>query len=169
MKRPPLYCFLLLAVLATGCATQATLTIYTQPEGAFITERGTGTSFGASPVTVSYDPLALSRHMNSKCCFLVKGFDAHWVSGVVASLGQIELCGSRYGSYQITYSRDSAAPGLERDMQFALQVQAARAQQQQAKAAQDAALASLFQAWQSTQPVTCTSNQIGNSVYTQCR
>ena len=158
-------------ILAAGCATQASLTVTSQPEGAFITEKGTGNSYGIAPVIVVYDSAVLVHHKAPDGCYLVKGFDARWVSGAAASLELVRLCGSNVGSYKISFSRDPTLPGLDRDLQFALQVQALHAQQQQAKAAQAAAAAALFSAWATTQRpnVNCTSTQIGNTVQTNCR
>jgi hypothetical protein len=170
--RCPRLAFLaLIAVLASGCATQASLTVRSQPEGAFITEKGSGKSYGIAPVTVFYDGATLLRHKGADGCYLVKGFEARWVSGTKASLELIRLCGSSVGDYNISFSRDPAQPGLDKDLQFALQLQALRAQQQQAKAAQDAATAALFSAWANTERpnVNCTSTQIGNTVQTNCR
>ncbi|MEK6212333.1 MAG: hypothetical protein AABM64_18575 [Pseudomonadota bacterium] len=168
---PRLAFLAMIAVLTSGCATQASLTVMSQPEGAFITEKGSGTSYGTAPVTVFYDGATLLRHKNADGCYLVKGFEARWVSGTTASLDFVRLCASNVGDYNISFSRDPAQPSLDKDLQFALQLQALRAQQQQAKAAQDAASAALFSAWANTQRpnVNCTSTQIGNTVQTNCR
>jgi len=166
IPRGLLICF---GALGAGCASQASLTIYSQPEGAFLTEAGTGNAYGAAPITVWYEPAALRQFRDSNGCFLVKGFEARWVSGVAASLDSIRLCGSENGYFQITFNRDPSQPGLDKDMQFALQLQAVRAQQQQAQAAEDAAAAALFSAWSDSQPVVCTSKQVGNSIQTTCR
>lgn len=163
--------FVLLIAATSGCATQAVLTVRSQPEGAFITEEGTGRAYGMAPVNVAYDAGALSQHRAPDGCFLVKGFEARWVSGTSSSLEQIRLCGSKIGAYSILFSRGSRQPGLEKDLQFAIQLQALRAQQQQAQAAQDAAAAALYSSWATppSQNVLCISNQVGNTVITNCR
>ncbi|MEX0960250.1 MAG: hypothetical protein WDZ63_13280 [Burkholderiales bacterium] len=159
----------LCCALACGCSTQAFLTISSQPEGAFITERDTGNSYGTAPVTVFYDSATLQKSVGPDGCYLVKGFEARWVSGVVAALDNIRLCGSATGRYTISYNRDPQQAGLDRDLQFALQLQAVRAQQQQAAASEAAAAAALFSAWSISQPIRCMSTQIGNTVQTSCR
>ncbi len=153
----------------TGCATQALLTVRSQPEGAFITENGTGVSYGTAPVVIAYNKFGLRQHRDSNGCYLVKGFKAHWVSGVVSQLPLVRLCGSATGNYNIQFNRDPSAPGLNKDLQFALQIQALRAQQQQAQAAQDAADAALFNAWAAPQSVFCTTQQIGTTAYVHCQ
>lgn len=158
-------------VLVAGCATQASLMVLSQPEGAFITEKETGTSYGTTPLTVVYDGATLLRNQTVDGCYLTKGLEARWVSGIVASLEFVRLCGSNVGNYSISFSRDPAKPGLNKDLQFALQLQGVRAQQQQAQAVQDAAAAAFFQQWANSPRtnVNCTSTQIGNTVQTNCR
>lgn len=158
-----------LLLLLTGCATHASLTVFSQPEGAYITEVGTGLAFGIAPTVIAYDAKRLPQHRDPSGCYLVRGLEAHWVSGVATKLNAIRLCRGVTGEYNITLSRDPAIAGLEKDLQFALQLQTLRAQQQQAQAAQNAAAAALFSSWQSTQPVNCTSTTIGNQVQTNCR
>ncbi len=155
-----------LVFLLTGCSTQASLTVRSQPAGAYITEVGTGTSYGIAPATIHYDPAALARTKTADGCFLVRGLEAHWVSGVVTSLDTIRLCGSTTGYYNITYNRDPAQPGLDQDLQFALQVPQpeswasrwarARTESKEAEAARRAAI------------IHCTSTQIGSIVHTTC-
>jgi hypothetical protein len=152
-----------------GCATQASLTVFSQPEGAYLTEKATGKVYGAAPTTIVYDSKALLNFTNANGCYLVKGFEARWVSGATASLEQITLCGSSTDAYNITFSRAANYPDLERDLQFALQLQSLRAQQQQAGAAQDAAAAAVFRAFTPpANPVNCRSTQYGNTVRTNC-
>ena len=72
-------------VSASGC-TRAHLIVTSQPEGAYITERGTGKSFGTTPVVLFYDAESLLKYKTANDCYIVKGFDARWVSGATASL-----------------------------------------------------------------------------------
>ncbi len=157
--------------IASGCATQASLTVTSQPEGAFITEKGSGKSYGTAPVVVVYDTDTLKAYRGSDGCYRVKGFTARWVSGTTASLELVRLCGKTTGVYTITFGRDPSQPGFDKDMEFALRLQAVRAQRQQAQAAQDATAAALFSAWAAAQRTTvmCTSTQVGLIVQTQCR
>jgi hypothetical protein len=163
---------LTIAVAAvSGCASQARLTVQSQPEGAYITERVTGRAYGAAPIIVAYNKQDLIRHRGPDGCYLVNGFDARWVSGVAASLEVLRLCGGATAGYSIAFTRDPAQPGFDKDMQFALQLQSVRAQQQQAQASQDAAAAALIAAYQNEQPETvqCKSTQVGNTIETKCR
>jgi len=164
----------------SGCGSlltsnRATLTVYSQPEGAFLTEVGGGVS-GVAPLIVLYDPSTLLQNRDADGCFRVRGFEARWVSGVATTLAQTKFCGSERGAYQITFTRDASQAGLEKDMQFALQIQAVRAQQQQAQAAQDAAdaaesaaIAQMFSTWSTPKPIKCESTQAGSTVRTTCR
>ncbi len=152
------------ASLVSGCATQAKLTLISQPEGAYMTEKGTGQSYGIAPVSVVYSPSALEKSKWKDGCYYVKGFEARWVSGVTASPDRIKLCGSPVGHYKFTFTRDAASPGLDKDLQFALQVKATRAQEQEA----ETVLYSDFLANKSPK-LNCTSYQVGNSIGTHCR
>jgi hypothetical protein len=167
---------LLIVLLLAGCATQATLTISSNPDGAYITESGTDAVIGLTPANWYYDPAKLVNHMDRDGCFLVTGFTARWVSGATAELNTLRLCGSKTGVYTITFNRDPSAPGFAKDLQFALQLQQVRAQQQQAQAqaqaqaSEEAADAALFQA-SSPQRSTffCTTTQVGAIVQANCR
>jgi hypothetical protein len=161
---------ILFAVTLGGCSTQASLTVFSQPEGAYLTEKGSGKVYGVAPATIAYNAAALANFKGADGCYRVKGLEARWVSGATAELELIRLCGASNGSYNITFSRDPKFPDLERDLQFALQIQSTRAQQQQARAAQDAADAALYRnlAIPQRKPVNCTSTQIGNTVQTNC-
>jgi len=162
---------LIASILFSGCATQASLSINSQPEGAYITEVETGKPFGMAPVAVVYDPATLNLHKSTEGCFMVNGFEARWVSGAVTTLNPIKLCGSNVDSYSISLNRDSSHPGLDKDLQFAIQLQTLRAQQQQAQASKDSAAAALWSAWSASQQnnINCTTTPIGNSVNTNCR
>lgn len=155
--------------LVAGCATHATLNVTSQPEGAYITGARSNQAFGLAPAILTFEANQLQQYKDSSGCYLVQGVTARWVSGATASLDPIKLCSTATADYFITLSRDPSIPGFEKDLQFSLQLQTLRAQQQQAQAAENAAAAALFSAWQSTQPVNCTSTAIGNQVQTNCR
>lgn len=151
----------------TGCAMQATLTVHTQPTGAYITEAETGASGGISPAVFYYNPQTLNYYRDSSGCFVVKGMTAKWVSGATATVNPIRLCGLNFEDYAITINRPADHPDLEKDLQFALQVQALLAQQQQAEAARQAAALQFLNATGGA--VKCTSIPIGNQVHTKCK
>jgi hypothetical protein len=161
---------LLAAVAVGGCATHASLAVFSQPEGAYITEKGTGRVIGVTPTRVVYDPESLTKYRRADGCYIVKGLEARWVSGATSALDLISLCGQRNGAYNITFSRAGNYPDLEKDLEFALRLQSVRAQEQQAQASQDAALAAVYQAFipKPAKPLNCTSTQIGNTVRTNC-
>lgn len=164
----------IVAPLMFGCATQATLTVQSQPQGAYITEQGTGRVLGVAPVVSYYDASALKQNrQDAQGCYLVRGFEARWVSGATTFVPDTRLCNGTTNDYSITVTRNSSDPGLEKDLQFAMQVQALQLQAQQAQAAQDAATAALIGAFsaaqQRTTPVQCSSYPVGDSVQTTCR
>lgn len=158
---------LLMSLAVAGC--HATLNVMSQPEGALVTEIGTGTAFGVTPVSLSYDLLSEPRGADG--CYRTKGLSLRWASGASAALPAVLLCGGALNSYEITFSRPLDYPGLDRDLMFALQAQGVRAQVQAAKAAQDAvALAALVRMFPVVTPsLQCSSVQIGFTVTTTCR
>lgn len=124
-----------------GCATRATLTVYTVPAGGYVSEMG-GRSYGTAPVSVFYEPVLLRQFVDGAGCFRVKGMESRWVSGATSRMEPIKLCGKETGAFQITLSRSPDAPGLDQDLQFELQLSNAAAQQQvQRQAAQAASTA----------------------------
>ncbi len=173
-----------LLLFLTGCATHSTLTVSSQPSGAYITEIASGKAYGLTPFVVKYDAKAMTGYKDATGCYLVRGFDAKWISGASATSGQtIRLCGGNTGAYTYQFSRDTNTPGLEKDIDFAMKQSAIRAQQQQAQAAQDAAMLQAFSIMQASQPkpiqappppaqitpFTCNSYSLGSQVQTNCR
>lgn len=155
------------ASLLGGCATQgATLTVFSQPDGAYMTERGTGTVYGITPIVLNYKREDLEKHKDSKGCYLVKGFDARWVSGATSGIELITLCGKNSGSYQIGFARPAEYPDFEKDLNFSLNLKSVRAQESQAAAAKISAFNSSLPTV--VAPKRCTSTQVGNMVTTQC-
>lgn len=128
----------LIVLIGSGCAalpappTRTTVTFFTQPEGAFLTQVGGGLS-GVAPLVVSYDSTNLRQFKDADGCYLIRGFEARWVSGATMHLEKTRICGSDSGTYQYTIARDATLPGLDKDMQFALQLRTVQAQQKQAQ------------------------------------
>lgn len=157
----------ILGMLLTACAS-STLTLKSQPEGAYITELKSGKAHGIGPIAINLSPDALKKDMGTDGCSHYSGYQARWVSGATKVVPQIILCGGpAFGDYTITLVRDPAAPGLDKDLQFVLQLQTVRAKQQQAQAASDAADAATWPSKSS--PVSCSSYKLGSTVQTDCR
>lgn len=128
-----------LIVFLSGCANPL-LTINSQPEGAYITELSTGRNLGIAPITVAYEMEELKKHKDAKGCFLVGGLEAKWSSGASKSTGILKLCVVSGLKFEYTIDRGTEFPGLDKDLQFALQVQTARQQQSQSKTSNSDAL-----------------------------
>lgn len=158
--------FVALSAFVCGCATQAELQVFTWPEGALITEQSSGRVVGQSPTSAFYN-LNSKSTKDAQGCYLVNGLQAQWRSGVVGSSEKlIRLCGSAVGNYTIQIERPKGGD-LGRDLEYANQREMLRAQQQQAKSAQDAALLQMYMATKpapsSTRlPVECTRGVSGN-------
>ncbi len=132
--------FFLAPLALSACATeQASLTLYSNPGGAYITDQR-GQHIGFAPAVVYFNSANLKKFRNEAGCYLVVGFKAEWVSGAKQQTGEtLPMCGSEDGEFTFHMNRDMNAPGLEKDLEFALKMQTLQAQQQQSKAAKDAA------------------------------
>jgi hypothetical protein len=105
-----------LALVGCVTATHATLTVYSQPPGAYLTEVGTGRVLGIAPAASYYEGQVLQQYKDVQGCYVVKGVEARWVSGAQAMPDPVRLCGSATGSYTITLNRDASYPDLEKDL-----------------------------------------------------
>jgi hypothetical protein len=172
----------LAAILVGGCSTTGTtlwsstrttfwsVQVTSEPEGAYITDRGTGMASTTARVEYDSRSLSLASSKDPGGCYLVQGFDARWASGAARSVESVRLCADNT-SVKITLSRDPNAPGLERDLELALKLRSLRAQQEQAAAAKRAAIAAAIERPPvrfSRPSLDCTSRQSGGTVYTSC-
>lgn len=167
---------LALAALA-GCAdpNERWLTIATTPSAATIVNKQTGGRY-LSPVRLGYALPESNR--SSDGCFYVASMEAHWASGAVAAVTN-RLCGSG-NEWNTTVSRPNV-PGLQTDL-MAEQNQRLANLQAQVEASQPSPLgealnefADDYAASKARQPrlvlpppVSCTSQVIGNNVYSNC-
>jgi hypothetical protein len=84
--------FILITAITFLSGCQTTLSVYSQPEGAYMTEVSTGRVFGMAPIHVVYNKDGLEKNKDASGCYLVKGFDARWISGATTSIKPIQLC-----------------------------------------------------------------------------
>ena len=70
----------------------------------------------------------MQHHKDTQGCYVVKGVEARWISGARTIADFVRFCGSATGTYTITLNRDASYSDLEKDLQFALQLQAIQAQ-----------------------------------------
>ena len=133
------YFSFIFSLLLLGCASdRAALNIYSEPEGAYITNKQ-GQPIGVAPVTAYFMSDVLKKYKDQSGCYLVNGFNAQWVSGARATTADtIRLCGEVNVSYDQRIIRNMNEPGLDKDLEFAMKVNSTRAQQQQSQASQDA-------------------------------
>ena len=98
-----------------GCAPQKSLTVYTNPPGATLYEKGGATYM--SPATVYYD--GDPAYTDAQGCVLVQPFTAVWSSGARVDGGDVplRLCGNQF-AFAITIERPDV-PGLDQDLAMA--------------------------------------------------
>jgi hypothetical protein len=164
---------LVLVSTITGCSTPGvTLTVTSNPDGAYITSGGPVS--GIAPVRGFWAMESVKRSSrDSEGCYTLQGFTARWASGAVTEKPQVRVCGEPDGDYELNMHRDMNYPNLDKDLQFALQVQAVRAQNAQTEASQMAAAAAMWSAVNVHQPtrrpVNCSSYNIVGTVQTNCQ
>jgi hypothetical protein len=133
-----LYTTTALLPLLFGCTSNTTtLVVKSEPDGAYISQIGTGNSLGVAPVTRAFDKAELvqkdKRDKEKRNCFRVPGFNARWISGATASSAPyIRLCDPVGKSFTVTLRRNANDPGLEKDVEFSLQDKDVQIKQQQA-------------------------------------
>ncbi|HTR00234.1 MAG TPA: hypothetical protein VMH83_09600 [Candidatus Acidoferrum sp.] len=130
---------LLLSLASTASAGEVRLMVFSQPEGAYLTELGSGKSLGITPVALDYDEQSLARHQMADGCYVVDGIAARWASGASTNVESVRLCHDQSDLLQVTLTRPLDYPGLETDQRIALHVHAIQVRQQQALAATEAA------------------------------
>lgn len=171
--------FVLVLVLATsGCVKY--LDLYSDPSGAVITEKTSGSQF-VTPVTLKYS----NPRVGPDGCVIGDEFEVRWASGVTRSY-QPRMCGDGT-KFTDVVKRPAGTPGLATDRQVEAQ-QVAELQSQllrQQKNAETAghllgaALVGAASGYASgsdssnherrAEDVYCYSDVIGDSVYTRCR
>lgn len=110
---------LLVPVFLTGCSTY--VTVVSEPEGAVITDASGSIVYGRAPLDVEYDTNELRHGAHPGQCAQIPGFTARWPSGASASTdAALPLCDLRHGM-TVRINRPKSAPGLEQDLQWALE------------------------------------------------
>lgn len=156
-----------------GCSTSGVrLTVKSAPDGAYITSGGAVS--GIVPVVAFYEMQSVEKSSrDADGCFQLQGFTARWASGATTEVPVVRVCGEADGNYNFVMSRDMNHPNLEKDLQFALQVQAVRAQNAHAEASQAAAFAAMWSAAKVGQPtqrsVHCSTYNSGSTIQTNCQ
>lgn len=118
------------ALLLSGCST--TVVFESDIEGATVTTV-VGQKYGTTPVSVSFSNDDLDASRQADGCARILGVVYTWPSGAtVASPDPIVLC-SDASVHRYVMKRPPQAPGLEQDLQFALQLAKKRQAQLQAE------------------------------------
>lgn len=168
-----------LCCLTTINAQAAKLAVIYQsdPPGAAIVQDD-GQLLGYAPVTLYYE---ITKDNKQAGAMQLRGTSATWASGAKAEIPILRI-DLRIGRNQVfTFRRPDSFPGRETDVQIALQMQQLALMRAQARAD---AIAGYLQRQQQIytqmqqsiqqnanrrQTLSCTSNAIGNTVYTDCR
>ena len=134
VKKMKFVFLLTLNLFLFGCAsTKATLTIDSQPQGAYVA--GPSGASGSRinlpfEMVIKADEFEKNKDANG-CYFFPAQISAFWMSGATTTTDGIKLCGSSKGSYKYIFYRDMSLPGLEMDLDFEMKRNASIAIQQQ--------------------------------------
>jgi hypothetical protein len=161
--------------LASGCASTLQVTYTSEPSGAALYQGNT--HMGTTPMTLNYQLTEEDKKSGSKN---LQGTSVRWVSGASASITYL-TADLRIGRNQtFSFRRPDGVPGYDVDANYALQLQRnaimmlqTAAQFQQAEAARQQAEQTQLLRQQQQQlyvprQTNCTSNLIGNTIYTNC-
>ena len=141
------YLLVIAVVFCTACETAYKINYVTEPRGGYVTYTRTGDAVGIAPKIVNYGNNASYK---SGGCYQVAPVTATWASGASVSHTQnTKLCGG-VRTYTVTLSRPANYPGLQTDLQLAIQLEQNEADR---KLQSDAAF---FNAYMMMRPKTTT-------------
>jgi hypothetical protein len=154
------------------------VTFYTQPAGAllFTGEPATERSWGSTPITLRYN--VREEFKKGVACTDLEGARVEWPSGATATMTSLRACPKDGGKQQFTFNRPNGVPGLDVDMQFALQLEQLtllRNMNEQARRARSAQIWNDFgralgrRLGGAQSGLNCTSNVLGSYIYTNCQ
>lgn len=125
--RKILVIFAPLSLFLAGCVGTS-LQVRTNPEGALVTEMGTGKQYMA-PVTIKYN---WDEKFVKDNCLRAKGYKATWPSGATIQTKEIiTMCGGPK-NYYIDLNRPPSHPELDKDMAHAMQLKQLQLQRERA-------------------------------------
>jgi hypothetical protein len=156
----------LVVLLLAGCQTyqpnpnETKIMFYSNPAGATIT--APGITYGAAP------RLLIWTFTDEQTTLVTAPITATWVSGATTTT-RINITKGKDGSYVM--QRPQGVAGLDSDIQWAIHIEQQDQQRQiavqQQKQADDAAFANALKPAPSNK-ANCTSNVLGNQVFTNC-
>jgi len=163
--------FLIVVFLLSGCASQLSVTYYSDPPGAVFYNGGQ--RMGYTPQTLYYD---VSDETKKRGFMNLNGTKVQWASGAAAETKSLNADLRKFGfSQSYTFNRPVGVPGRETDERFALELARTHAMQRQAAAQEEQAAAQYRQAAAqearaaaASRPKNCTSIVNGNMVNTSC-
>ena len=117
-------------------------------------------AWGMTPVLLKYEL--------PEGCTNVRPLTVRWPSGAEASIAALTVCTKMGKHQQFAFNRPVGYPGREVDAQFALQLAQMSLQQQQADSAYLLSLRRTLRIPTPTLPIHCTSQVVGNQLFTNC-
>lgn len=129
--------------------TPLQMTYTSEPSGAMLYQGNT--PVGRTPITLSYPgaEFPFSRHQ----CLKLQPVTLRWTSGAEETINSLFACPGLGKNQQFASFRPEGAPGLELDMQIAIQLQRNVILQQQADAEDTSAVAQFIKPQNAARPV----------------
>lgn len=155
---------------SSGCASTLKVTYHSQPEGAMLYANDGGRLLGNAPLTFTHK-MSRSFFSGTQCTAVQPMATMRWASGVEASVAQIAVCPDNGRQQQLTLIRPDVPFGRELDAQVATAYQREAMIKAQENAERQAAhIKELheIEAAALERQMSCTSNNVGTFVFTNC-
>lgn len=141
-------------------ANDVKLTLKSLPEGATvftILPDGSEKMWGTAPVRLKWQ---VPRRWAE--CITTESIKVRWISGVEATVSGVDLCPRVGKNQEFVFQRPAEAPGVELDVQYAIALMRSAATAAAARAR------SYVPYVPPPREKICTSNIIGNQIFTYC-
>ena len=153
-----------------GCASALKLTYHSQPEGAMLYSNDGGQLLGNAPLTFTHK-MSRSFFSGTQCTGVQPMATMRWASGAEASLVQVAVCPEHGRQQQLTLVRPDVPFGRELDEQVAKEYRREAMIKAQKDAERQAAHIKDLQEIEAAaleRQMSCTSNNVGTFVFTNC-
>ena len=152
--------------LIIGCASNLRVTYYSDPPGALLYQGEQRWDY--TPFTLQYKITEENKRLGY---VVLRGTQVRWASGASASIEGLRAYLNVGRNQQFTFIRPQNFPGREIDIQFVLELEKISIMRQQLTLQNEQLeLQRLQTIWQQNQTKTmnCTSQRIGDFIYTNC-
>ena len=154
----------------SGCASTLKITYHSEPEGAKLYANGDGQLLGSAPMTFTHK-MSRSFFSGTQCVGVQPMATMRWASGAEASAAQVAVCPDHGRQQQLTLVRPDVPFGRELDEQVAMDYQREAMIKAEKDAERQAAHLKHLEELEAAaleRQMSCTSNNVGTFVFTNC-